>query len=67
MNNPALLTEDQLILAAVMALAYGLGFAALRWTVGLLVPKDDAPRRLRFALVGLPLLACVAAEWTTGL
>lgn len=67
MRDPVLLSEDQLLLIVVMTLAYGVGFAAVRWTVGLLVPNGDAPRGARFALAGLPLLACVAAEWITGL
>jgi hypothetical protein len=58
---------DRILLAVVMLVSYGLGFALIRWTVGFLMPVRPAPVGLLLILAGAPLLLSLAFEWATGL
>jgi hypothetical protein len=58
---------DRIVLALVMFVSYGLGFALIRWTIGFAMPIRPAPDGLPLILAGAPLLLCLAFEWSTGL
>ena len=59
--------SNRIVLAIVMLVSYGVGFAAIRWTVGLLTPARPAPEGMPLLLAGIPLLLCLLFEWATGL
>jgi len=56
---------DRIILMVVMLVAYGIGFALIRWTVGFLVPVRAVPFGLSLVMVFAPPLVCMALEWTS--
>ena len=58
---------DRILLILVMLVPYGVGYAAVRWTLGLLMPGRPLPEGLPLALLGAPILLCLMFEWATGL
>jgi hypothetical protein len=58
---------DRILLTLAMLVSYGVGYAAIRWTIGFLVPARPVPDGLALVLAGAPLLLCLMFEWSTGL
>ena len=58
---------DRILLTLMMLVPYGLGYAAIRWTLGLLMPGRPLPEGLPLLLLGAPILLCLLFEWVTGL
>jgi hypothetical protein len=58
---------DRILLAVVMLVSYGIGYAGVRWTIGFLTPVRPAPEGLALVLAGGPLLLCLLFEWAAGL
>jgi hypothetical protein len=58
---------DRILLTLAMLVSYGAGYAAIRWTVGFLVPARPVPDGLALVLAGAPLLLCLMFEWASGL
>ncbi len=58
---------DRILLTLVMLVPYGIGYALIRWTVGLLLPGRPLPEGLPLLLLGVPILLCLLFEGATGL
>lgn len=53
---------DRVILLVIMLVAYGIGFALVRWTAGFLVPVRPVPFGLSLVMIFAPPLLCMAFE-----
>lgn len=56
---------DRIILMIIMPVAYGIGFALVRWTAGFMVPVRPVPTGLSLVLIFAPPLVCMALEWVS--
>ncbi len=56
---------DRILLMVIMIVAYGIGFALVRWTVGFLVPVRAVPLGLSLVMIFTPPLVCMALEWAS--
>jgi hypothetical protein len=56
---------DRIFLMGLMIVAYAIGFALVRWTVGFLTPVRPVPLGLSLVMIFAPPLLCMAFEWTS--
>lgn len=56
---------DRIAILVIMLVAYGIGFAVVRWSVGFLVPVRAVPAGLSLVTILAPPLVCMALEWAS--